>query len=109
MHEILDVLVEKGMEDGEEIIFPRKGEQPNDVDIKPGDLIFTITPSPIPYLLGLWLLLSPDEFPNFNRKDDDLYATVTVSLQDAIVGFTTTLVVHSLLFFDFANRRLAAS
>ena len=48
MHEILDVLVEKGMEDGEEIIFPRKGEQPNDVYIKPGDLIFTINTQPHP-------------------------------------------------------------
>lgn len=59
------------MTDGQETKFVSEGEP--HVDGEPGDLILTIKTIP---------------HPVFERKGDDLYTNVTITLQDALVGFT---------------------
>ncbi|XP_046470582.1 dnaJ homolog shv [Neodiprion pinetum] len=67
----LEVEVEPGMVDGQETRFTAEGEPHLDGD--PGDLIIKIRTQP---------------HPVFERVQDDLYANVTISLQDALIGFT---------------------
>ncbi|XP_012259502.2 dnaJ homolog shv [Athalia rosae] len=67
----LEVEVEPGMVDGQETRFTAEGEPHLDGD--PGDLIIKIRTQP---------------HPVFERVADDLYTNVTISLQDALVGFT---------------------
>lgn len=59
------------MTDGQETKFVSEGEP--HVDGDPGDLILKIKTQP---------------HPVFERKGDDLYTNVTITLQDALVGFT---------------------
>jgi len=66
----LEVEVEQGMTDGMETKFVAEGEP--HVDGEPGDLILRIQTRP---------------HPKFERRGDDLYTNVTVSLVDALNGF----------------------
>ncbi|KYN33891.1 DnaJ like protein subfamily B member 11 [Trachymyrmex septentrionalis] len=71
---ILEVEVEPGMVDNQETKFTAEGEP--HIDGEPGDLIIKIQTIP---------------HPVFERKDDDLYTNVTISLQDALLGFTVDI------------------
>lgn len=68
---VLEIEVEPGMKDGQEIKFVAEGEP--HIDGEPGDLILKVRTSP---------------HPIFERQGDDLYTNITISLQDALVGFT---------------------
>ena len=66
--------IERGMTDGEEILFSREAEQfPGYV---PGDFVFIIKQTP---------------HPVFERIGDNLYADVEITLQEALLGFHKTL------------------
>lgn len=67
---VLEIEVEPGMKDGQEQKFVAEGEPHIDGD--PGDLIFKI--KTLPHQV-------------FERRGDDLYTNITISLQDALVGF----------------------
>ncbi|XP_033228301.1 dnaJ homolog shv [Belonocnema kinseyi] len=71
---ILEVEVEPGMVDGQETKFTAEGEPHLDGD--PGDLILRIRTQP---------------HSVFERINDDLYTNVTISLQDALIGFTVDI------------------
>lgn len=66
----LEVEIEPGMEDGQEQRFVAEGEP--HVDGEPGDLRLRIRTMP---------------HTVFERRGDDLYTNVTISLVDALVGF----------------------
>uniref|UniRef100_U5EV74 Putative molecular chaperone n=1 Tax=Corethrella appendiculata TaxID=1370023 RepID=U5EV74_9DIPT len=68
---LLEFEIEAGMQDGHETRFSGEGEPHIDGDA--GDLIIKIKTVP---------------HQRFERRDDDLYTNVTISLQDALVGFT---------------------
>ncbi|XP_049803000.1 dnaJ homolog shv [Schistocerca nitens] len=67
----LEIEIEPGMVDGQETRFVAEGEP--HLDGEPGDLILKINTMP---------------HPVFERRGDDLYTNVTLSLQDALVGFS---------------------
>ncbi|KAK7089466.1 dnaJ homolog subfamily B member 11-like [Littorina saxatilis] len=67
---MLELEIEPGMRDGQEYPFVAEGEP--HLDGEPGDLRF---------------IIRQVKHPRFERKGDDLYANVTVSLQDALIGF----------------------
>ncbi|CAG2059232.1 unnamed protein product [Timema podura] len=67
----LEIEIEPGMVDGQETKFVAEGEPHLDGD--PGDLILRI--KTLPHAV-------------FERREDDLYTNITVSLQDALLGFT---------------------
>ncbi|XP_055837381.1 dnaJ homolog shv [Episyrphus balteatus] len=67
----LEIEVESGMVDGQETRFVAEGEP--HLDGEPGDLIVVVQQMP---------------HERFQRKGDDLYTNVTISLQDALVGFS---------------------
>lgn len=69
----LTVEVEAGMDNGQEIVFPRAGDQSKDIDVTPGDIIYRITTTP---------------HARFTRRGDDLYISVPLSLKEAIGGFS---------------------
>merc|ERR1712050_645463 len=70
----LDVFIEKGMRDGEQLTFPRMAEQrPNMV---PGSVIFT---------------LKVRKHPKFERRGDDLHMNMKVSLRESLLGWTQTV------------------
>jgi DnaJ-class molecular chaperone len=66
----LRVEIEKGMKDGDEIVFEREAEQVP--DMIQGDLIFTIRQRPN---------------QKFKRVGDNLYVEMQVSLEEALLGF----------------------
>jgi len=66
----VDVDIEKGMQDGQEIVFYEDGEPV--IDGEPGDLKFVIRTQP---------------HSRFQRDGDNLHTTLTISLLDALVGF----------------------
>lgn len=68
---ILEMEVELGMVDGQVTVFIAEGEP--HLDGEPGDLILKIKTQP---------------HPVFERIGDDLYTNVTISMQDALIGFT---------------------
>eukprot|EP01116_Phalansterium_solitarium_P009013 TRINITY_DN23003_c0_g1_i1.p1 TRINITY_DN23003_c0_g1~~TRINITY_DN23003_c0_g1_i1.p1 ORF type:complete len:372 (+),score=141.99 TRINITY_DN23003_c0_g1_i1:129-1244(+) len=69
--ETLTVIVERGMPDGHEIVFEQEAdERPDEI---PGDLIFKIE-------------TLPDK--RFVRRGDDLHMNMTISLLEALVGFS---------------------
>lgn len=70
----LEMEIEPGMEDGQ--TYPFYGEGEPDVDGEPGDLIFKIKVL---------------KHKVFERKVLDLYTNVTISLSDALLGFTTNI------------------
>lgn len=61
---VLEVEIETGMVDGQETLFVAEGEPHMDGD--PGDLKIKIRTAP---------------HPRFERKGDDLYTNITISLQ----------------------------
>lgn len=67
----LIVQIEKGMRDGQEIVFPRESEQ--SPDYMPGDVIFTLRQRP---------------HHTFRREGNDLHTDLTISLKEAILGFS---------------------
>ena len=67
----LEIEIEPGMVDGQESKFIAEGEP--HLDGEPGDLVLKIRMMP---------------HAVFERRGDDLYTNVTLSLQDALVGFT---------------------
>jgi len=68
--QVLEVEVEMGMTDGQEYPFPNEGEP--HIDGEPGDLIFTIREM---------------KHAKFERRGDDLFTNITISLLDALNGF----------------------
>jgi len=66
----LEVEIETGMDDGMESKFVAEGEP--HMDGEPGDLILKIRTEP---------------HPKFERRGDDLYTNVSISLTDALTGF----------------------
>ncbi|CAI5491963.1 unnamed protein product [Closterium sp. Naga37s-1] len=74
----IDVDIEKGMKDGQEITFYEEGEPVMDGD--PGDLKLMIKTRP---------------HKLFERRGDDLHMNLTISLVDALVGFK-----HSITHLD---------
>lgn len=71
---VLEIEVEAGMQNGQETRFVAEGEP--HMDGEPGDLIIKIETA---------------AHPVYERRGDDLYANVTISLQDALVGFKLEL------------------
>lgn len=68
---LLEIEIEPGMKDGQEIRFTAEGEP--HMDHEPGDLIIRI---------------QTQAHEKFERRGDDLYTNVTITLQDALSGFT---------------------
>lgn len=71
---LLEVEIEPGMKDGQEQIIRGEGEPHIDGD--PGDLRIRVKTKP---------------HAIFERRGDDLYTNVTVSLTDALIGFEMTI------------------
>lgn len=67
---VLEVHVEKGMQNGQKVTFP--GEADEAPDTVTGDIVF---------------VLQQKEHPKFNRKGDDLFVERTLSLTEALCGF----------------------
>ncbi|KAJ2676021.1 DnaJ- protein scj1 [Coemansia spiralis] len=72
--DVLAVKVEAGMRDGDEISF--EGEADQHPDHEPGAVVFRLKQQP---------------HKTFVRRGDDLYAEVTITLLDALVGFNRTI------------------
>ncbi|XP_044743624.1 dnaJ homolog shv [Chrysoperla carnea] len=70
----LEIEIEPGMVDGQETKFSGEGEP--HIDGEPGDLILKVKTTP---------------HPIFERRGDDLYTNITISLQDALTGFSLDL------------------
>ncbi|CAH9098609.1 unnamed protein product [Cuscuta epithymum] len=66
--------IEKGMQDGQEVVFYEDGEPK--IDGEPGDLRFRIRTAP---------------HDKFKRQGNDLHTTVTITLVQALVGFEKTI------------------
>lgn len=71
---VLEVEIEAGMQDGQEQAFIAEGEPHIDGD--PGDLKIKV--KTLPHKL-------------FERRGDDLYTNMTISLTDALIGFSTNI------------------
>ncbi|KAL9254027.1 DnaJ protein homolog ANJ1-like protein [Drosera capensis] len=67
---VLEVIVEKGMQNGQKITFP--GEADEAPDTVTGDIVF---------------ILQQKEHPKFKRKGEDLFYEHTLSLREALCGF----------------------
>ncbi|PKA50893.1 DnaJ protein like [Apostasia shenzhenica] len=67
---VLEVVVEKGMQNGQKITFP--GEADEAPDCTTGDIVF---------------VLQLKDHPKFKRKGDDLFVEHTLSLTEALCGF----------------------
>ncbi|XP_019457496.1 PREDICTED: dnaJ protein homolog [Lupinus angustifolius] len=67
---VLQVIVEKGMQNGQKITFP--GEADEAPDTITGDIVF---------------VLQQKEHPKFKRKAEDLFVEHTLSLTEALCGF----------------------
>ncbi|KAL5791915.1 hypothetical protein ACOSP7_000509 [Xanthoceras sorbifolium] len=70
----ITVDIEKGMQDGQEVVFYEDGEPI--IDGEPGDLKFRIRTAP---------------HDVFRRERNDLHTTVTITLVQALVGFEKTI------------------
>nr|UNO36806.1 heat-shock protein 40 [Glycyrrhiza inflata] len=71
---VLEVIVEKGMQNGQKITFP--GEADEAPDTITGDIVF---------------VLQQKEHPKFRRKGEDLFVEHTLSLTEALCGFQFVL------------------
>ncbi|GFZ11685.1 DNAJ homologue 3 [Actinidia rufa] len=67
---VLEVVAEKGMQNGQKITFP--GEADEAPDTVTGDIVF---------------VLQQKEHPKFKRKGDDLFVEHTLTLTEALCGF----------------------
>lgn len=70
----MEIEIEPGMRDGHEYPFIAEGEPHIDGD--PGDLRF---------------IIRIEKHKRFERRNNDLYTNVTISLQDALIGFEMEL------------------
>ncbi|XP_004300467.1 PREDICTED: dnaJ protein ERDJ3B [Fragaria vesca subsp. vesca] len=70
----ITVDIEKGMQDGQEVVFYEDGEPI--IDGEPGDLKFRIRTAP---------------HDRFRREGNDLHTTITITLVQALVGFEKTI------------------
>jgi len=70
----LHVVVEKGMRDGQQIVFERESEQ--HPDYNPGDVIFTLKMQP---------------HSRFKRVGDTLFYDCPLELKEAILGFKKSI------------------
>lgn len=70
----LSIEIERGMQDGQQVVFERQGDQ--SPDITPGDLIFTLRQQP---------------HPIFVRNGNNLYIKQQITLKEALLGFTKTI------------------
>ncbi|KAL3083279.1 hypothetical protein niasHS_011081 [Heterodera schachtii] len=71
---IIEVKITPGMRDNQKIVFYGEGDQ--EPGIEPGDVV---------------LVIKTKSHEQFERKGDDLFMKKTVSLADALCGFTTTI------------------
>eukprot|EP00262_Sarcandra_glabra_P010835 TRINITY_DN2632_c1_g2_i1.p1 TRINITY_DN2632_c1_g2~~TRINITY_DN2632_c1_g2_i1.p1 ORF type:complete len:308 (+),score=51.94 TRINITY_DN2632_c1_g2_i1:207-1130(+) len=71
---VLEVLVEKGMEHGQKIVFP--GEANEALNVVTGDIV---------------VVLQLEEHPMYKRKFHDLYVEHTLGLAEALCGFQFSL------------------
>merc|ERR1719228_3068900 len=71
---ILEVHVDKGMEDGQKITFSEEGDQ--EPGLEPGDII---------------IVLDEKAHPVFKRNGNDLIMKMEISLTDALCGFRKTV------------------
>lgn len=78
----LEVVIERGMKDGQEISFPRASEQAPDTI--PGDVILTLRTQP---------------HPRFRRDGNNLHMDVHIPLREALLG-------HSSVFTHMDGRRV---
>ncbi|KAF9970569.1 hypothetical protein BGZ73_006710 [Actinomortierella ambigua] len=74
---VLEIFIEKGMRNGEKI--PMKGEADQEPGVETGDVI---------------LVLQQKPHPLFERKGSDLHCKITLSLVEALCGFSKILVTH---------------
>lgn len=72
-HEVTAV-VERGMKDGDRIVFEREADQ--HPDVTPGDIVVTIRLK---------------EHSAYLRRNDHLYLTETISLYESLAGFTRSI------------------
>eukprot|EP00055_Hartaetosiga_balthica_P008199 m.29631 g.29631 ORF g.29631 m.29631 type:complete len:367 (-) comp6172_c0_seq1:174-1274(-) len=70
-HIEIDIEVEPGMVQGQEISFVGEGEP--HIDGEPGSLIFHV---------------NTQKHPKFHRNGDNLFTNITISLRDSLVGFS---------------------
>ena len=71
---ILEVSVDKGMEDGQRITFSSEGDQ--EPGLEPGDII---------------IVLDEKEHPRFKRNGIDLIMKFNIGLSEALTGFKKTI------------------
>ncbi|XP_057313639.1 dnaJ homolog subfamily A member 4-like [Hydractinia symbiolongicarpus] len=71
---ILECKVEKGMKDGQKIVFSEEGDQAP--DIEPGDIV---------------IILDEKDHDVFKRNKHDLHMTMEIELADALCGFSRTI------------------
>jgi DnaJ-related protein SCJ1 len=70
----LDLMIERGMPDGHEVVFEKEGEQ--SPGIIPGDVVIKLKTKP---------------HPRFVRRGNDLLHDMTITLKEALVGFRKTV------------------
>jgi DnaJ-related protein SCJ1 len=75
------VMVEHGMDTGDDIVFEREGDQ--SPDITPGDMIFELEVMP---------------HPMYERKGNHLYFVETITLKESLLGFS-----HEIPHLDGTN------
>ncbi|CAG8455136.1 13369_t:CDS:2 [Ambispora gerdemannii] len=73
----LEIFIDKGMHHGQRIIMP--GEADQEPGVETGDVI---------------LILEQKPHPNFERQENDLKTKVTISLTEALCGFSKVLLKH---------------
>ena len=71
---ILEVSIDKGMDDGQKITFAGEGDQ--EPGLEPGDIV---------------IILDEKEHPVFKRSGVDLIMKMPVSLSEALTGFKRTV------------------
>jgi len=71
---ILEVHIDKGMEDGQKITFYGEGDQMP--GLEPGDII---------------IILEEKDHPVFKRRDMDLFMKIDITLSEALTGFKRTV------------------
>ncbi|EYC43951.1 hypothetical protein Y032_0476g2142 [Ancylostoma ceylanicum] len=74
VEEILEVHVEKGMKDGDRIMFEGRGDE--DHDVPPGDIV---------------IILDEKDHHTFFRKDDNLVMNIDIQLVEAMCGFSRVI------------------
>ncbi|KAK5965670.1 DNaJ domain (Prokaryotic heat shock protein) [Trichostrongylus colubriformis] len=74
VEEILEVHVEKGMKDGDKILFEGRGDE--DHDVPPGDIV---------------IILDEKDHNTFFRKGDNLIMNLEIELVEAMCGFSRVI------------------